>query len=238
MNRREFVKAFSALPLLGVLRRKKRPMPLVEMQKEIGGDTKYPIGVIYDGADGGVVLGIVSANELLDSNLKSRTKLKTDFITDIRKSFEDDGKFDWGDISNRAAIASITPRKSEEILGFLEDHGFDISKAYMVMHPGQYRHIAYSIALEYQDIAACQWDMMADKVLKLYGYRVPVIRTREMPEINGRQVRMIILTSKSLPFPEDKWHNIGDWKCKFCHNVMARHRVRCEVCGEYRSLVV
>lgn len=236
MDRREFVKVFGLASAAGILRKKMQYVPPAKIHKEV--DVDYPIGVIYDGSDNDVVLGIVSANKLLEQGTEVHQNLKTDFIADIGMSLKDDGKYKSSDMFNKTVVASITIRKSEEILDCWEDHGLDISKAYMIMHPAQYRHLSFAIALEYQDIVACEWDMRADKILKLCGHRIPVIRTREMPKINGKQVRVIILTSKSIPFPEEKWHSIGDWMCKFCHNTMARHRVRCEVCGEYRSLVV
>jgi len=72
---------------------------------------------------------------------------------------------------------ATTIRKMEEVMGALEDNYVDPSDVVLVMRPGLFRHLAYMIALEYQDIGAKHQELMRGRTLPLAGLDVPVETT-------------------------------------------------------------
>ena len=72
---------------------------------------------------------------------------------------------------------ATTIRKLEEVIGAMEDNYVDPGDVVLAMRPGLFRHLAYMIALEYQDIGAKHQELMRGRTLPLAGYDVPVETT-------------------------------------------------------------
>lgn len=70
-----------------------------------------------------------------------------------------------------------TIRKLEEIIGALEDNYVNPADIVLVMRPGLFRHLAFMIALEYQNIGATHQELMRGRTLPLAGFDIPVETT-------------------------------------------------------------
>ncbi len=99
---------------------------------------------------------------------------------------------------------ATTIRKMEEIIGALEDNYVDPADIVLSMRPGLFRHLAYMIALEYQDIGAKHQELMRGRSLPLAGYDVPVETTMWIGRTGSNQdwcSHILFLTFQYLGMP-------------------------------------
>ena len=99
---------------------------------------------------------------------------------------------------------ATTIRKMEEIIGALEDNYVDPADIVLAMRPGLFRHLAYMIALEYQDIGAKHQELMRGRTLPLAGYDIPVETTMWLGRTGSNQTwcsSILFLTFQYLGMP-------------------------------------
>lgn len=115
---------------------------------------------------------------------------------------------------------STTIRKLEEIVGALEDNYVNPNDIVLVMRPGLFRHLAYMIALEYQNIGAMHQELMRGRTLPLAGFDIPVETTMWIGRTGSNQVwcsHILFLTFTYLGAPS-LYHQFFDFS-----EVVANH---------------
>lgn len=110
---------------------------------------------------------------------------------------------------------ATTIRKLEEVIGAMEDNYVDPADVVLAMRPGLFRHLAYMIALEYQDIGAKHQELMRGRTLPLAGLDVPVETTMWIGRTGSNQewcshILFLTFTYLGMPSLYHQFFNFGE----------------------------